>query len=315
MAGEFWRRDQAFQYFNDFPNDTLLRKSLVVFTLLLSFVGLMGECAFVYLPLVTFWENPAALMTATTLAWTVFLYPICNSIVGLAVVHSYLISRFYMLSKNLAVTIALVGMTLFVLAMALMFVVQSSRGGNLQRADTNVIICSVSLAAADFCIAASLILTLRRMSSPLDDKSAHRLVRPIIITSIRNGCATSLVALGGMISVLVRLGNVYPIFYFSLGPFYVLTLLSNLNLRQNGRLSTTGMSLSTTRNVSSMDPSLVIAGVRVARTTTTLSFDEDDIEMGSRQTEKEPTASDPRPDASTESFNVENVTFRSSSLA
>ncbi|KAJ6461218.1 hypothetical protein C8R47DRAFT_1159581 [Mycena vitilis] len=304
---------QAFQYFNNFPNDTLLRKSLVVFTVFFSFVGLMGECAFVYLPLVTFWGNPAALMTATTLAWTVFLYPICNSIVGLTV-HSYLISRFYMLSKNIAVTIALVGMTLFVLAMALMSVVQFSRGENLQRADTNVIICSVSLAAADFCIAASLILTLRRMSSPLDDRSSHRLVRPIIITSIRNGCVTSLVALGGMISVLIRVGNIYPIFYFSLGPFYVLTLLSNLNLRQNGRSSTSGMSLSTTRNGSTMDPSLVIAGVRVARTTTTLSFDENDIEMGSRRTEKEPTASDPRPDASTESFNVENLTFRSSSL-
>ncbi|KAJ7629224.1 hypothetical protein DFH06DRAFT_1226176 [Mycena polygramma] len=302
---------QAFHYFNDFPNDSLLRKSLVASCLLFCFVGLIGECAFVYLPLVTFWGNPAAVMTATTLSWAVFLYPISHSLVGITV-HSYLISRFYILSKNLAMAIVLFGMTLLVFAMALMTIVQYSRGENFQRAETNVILCSVSLAAADFCIAASLIWTLRRMSSLLAVKSANRLVRPIIMTSIRNGCVTSLVALGGMVAVLIRVGNVYPIFYFSLAPFYVLTLLSNLNLRQSGRSPTSGMSLSTTRNVSTMDPSVVIAGVRVAPTATTLSFEED-TEMGSRQTAKESTVSHSRPNARTESFNVENITFRSSS--
>ncbi|KAJ6450121.1 hypothetical protein C8R47DRAFT_323692 [Mycena vitilis] len=271
---------QAFQYFNDFPNDSLLRKGLVASCLLFCFVGLVGECAFVYLPLVTFWGNPEAVIRATTLSWPVFLYPICHALVGITV-HSYLISRFYMLSKNLIMSIVLFAMTLLVFAMALMTIVEYSGGENLQRAETNVILCSVSLAAADFSIAASLIWTLRRMSSPLAVKSANRLVRPIIMTSIRNGCVTSLVALGGMVAVLIRVGNVYPIFYFSLAPFYVLTLLSNLNLRQTGRSPTSGMSVSSTRDVSTMDPSIVIAGVRVV-TTTTLSYDED-LEMGSRQ--------------------------------
>ena len=39
---------QAFQYYNNFPRDTMIRKSLVAASVLLSLVGLVGAYADVY---------------------------------------------------------------------------------------------------------------------------------------------------------------------------------------------------------------------------------------------------------------------------
>ncbi|KAJ6502771.1 hypothetical protein C8R47DRAFT_1210828 [Mycena vitilis] len=146
------------------------------------------------------------------------------------IVNSFLVSRFYLVSKNVAVTAILCGMVLFVFIMSLLSVQQFTAGEDVRKAKTNALITSISLALADFCIAASLIWTLLNMVRPF--KGSRRIVRPIIITSLRNGCLTSLVTLGGMTAVVIRVGNVSAIFYYSLGPLYVLTLLSNLNLRR-----------------------------------------------------------------------------------
>ncbi|KAJ6502773.1 hypothetical protein C8R47DRAFT_215619 [Mycena vitilis] len=233
---------QAFQYFDNFPDDGLLRRSLVASSLLLSFAGLIGEYANIYLPLVTFRGRPGAFVfvdwpvryagpfsESLTYFRKILLYNICNAMVAL-IVNSFLVSRFYLVSKNVAVTAILCGMVLFVFIMSLLSVQQFTAGEDVRKAKTNALITSISLALADFCIAASLIWTLLNMVRPF--KGSRRIVRPIIITSLRNGCLTSLVTLGGMTAVVIRVGNVSAIFYYSLGPLYVLTLLSNLNLRR-----------------------------------------------------------------------------------
>ncbi|KAJ6502863.1 hypothetical protein C8R47DRAFT_1107039 [Mycena vitilis] len=221
---------QAYQYFSAFPNDTLLKKSLVASSLLFSFGGLIGEYANVYLQLVTFWGRPALVFTP----WPIFLSNICNALVAF-IVNAFLISRFYIISKNIGWTVVLCAMVLFVFAMSLLAVVQFTDGENLRRAEKNALITSISLAVADFWIAASLIWTLLRMIRPFN--GSRRIVRPIIIIALRNGCMTSLVTLAGMAAVVARVGNVSSIFYYLLGPLYVLTLLSNLNLRRKDQSS------------------------------------------------------------------------------
>ncbi|KAJ6475932.1 hypothetical protein C8R47DRAFT_1141802 [Mycena vitilis] len=227
---------QASQYFDDFPDDCLLRRSLVASTLLLSFAGLIGECANIYLPLVTFWGRPTAFVCAVL---PVLVYNICNAMVAF-IVNSFLISRFYLMSKNLVVTAILCGMVMFVFIVSLLSVQQFTAGEDVQRAKTNALICSISLAVADFCIAASLIWTLLTMIRPF--KGSRRIVKPIINVALRNGCLTSIVALGGMAAVVVPVGNISPVFYYLLGPLYVLTLLSNLNLRRKDQGEESGMS-------------------------------------------------------------------------
>ncbi|KAJ7653174.1 hypothetical protein DFH06DRAFT_1474931 [Mycena polygramma] len=296
---------QAFQYFNNFPNDGMLRKSLVVLSLSFSFVALVGEYADVYMPAVTFWGQQAALVTDT---WAVPVYSVFNSLVALTV-NSYLISRFYILSKNIMITVILCGIILFVFVMAFLSVLLFPGVENLERAKTLGLIWAIASAAGDVCIAASLIWTLRRMS-PF--KNTDSIVRPIIITLIQNGCATSLVALGGMTAVLIDVfGDIFSVFYFILGPLYVLTLVSNLNLRQSGKSSGSRTLSSSRNNRNSVTPytSIVIDGIHVGRATIvspTGTHEHDDIEMTSRREEESR-----KQDLNPESFSRAQISFRS----
>ncbi|KAJ6493989.1 hypothetical protein C8R47DRAFT_1117968 [Mycena vitilis] len=296
---------QAFQYFNNFPKDGMLRKSLVVLSLSFSFVALVGEYADVYIPAVTSWGRQAALVTET---WAVPVYSVFNSLVALTV-NSYLISRFYILSKNIMITVILCGIILFVFVMAFLSVLLFPGVENFERARPLGLIWAVASAAADVCIAGALIWTLRRMS-PF--KNTDSIVRPIIITLVQNGCATSLMALGGMTAVVIEIfGNISSVFYFLLGPLYVLTLLSNLNLRQSGKSSGSRTLSSSRNNHNSIAPytSIVIDGIHVGRTTIvspTSTHEYDDIEMANRHEEESR-----KQDLNPESFSRAQISFRS----
>ncbi|KAJ6551747.1 hypothetical protein B0H19DRAFT_1378402 [Mycena capillaripes] len=278
---------QTFQYFNNFPNDGLLRKSLVASSLLFAFVALIGEYADVYLPTITFWGNPAALTTET---WSVPVYTIFNSMVAV-IANSYLISRFHVLqveiishhfsvSKNIVLTVVLCGLVLFVFVMAVLSVLLFPGVENFQKAETLALIWAISSAVTDVTIAASLIWTLRGMNSTF--KNTNRMVRRIAIIAIQNGGATSLVAIAGMIAVIVKINsNIPACFYFLLGPLYVLTLLSNFNLRQSD----------------------------VARSTVMTAPTVGDIELANRR--REEGSADQKQDLNTESFSRAQITVPS----
>ncbi|KAF8218169.1 hypothetical protein K438DRAFT_1953006 [Mycena galopus ATCC 62051] len=261
---------QAFQYYKNFPQDHFIKKSLVAANVLFSFVALVGAYADVYEATITFWGNPAGLLTET---WSVIpsnfpeapahlvsvqvpMYSCANAMAALTV-NSYLISRFYAISKNLSATLALCVVTLFAFIMAFLvvFLYPGVSADNFQKVKKLSLTWAIACVISDVCIAISLVFTLRRMTTSF--QSTNRLIRRIIIVSIQNGCATSLAAIAGMIAVIFKIDSNLPtLFFFLLSPLYLLTLLSNFNLHESGKSGSRAWSSS--RNTSKNTPSASI---------------------------------------------------------
>ncbi|KAJ7619620.1 hypothetical protein FB45DRAFT_1062981 [Roridomyces roridus] len=237
---------QAVQYFSMYPNDGLERKALVGFSLLFCCVGLLGAYVDVYVPTVTFWGDLAALSKET---WSVPIYEIFITLTG-TTVNSYLISRFYFLSKSILFTGILICMTLFTFIMAFVSsllypgVENFSKGQTLgliwvtSSAGCAVYFCCIFYKAKergiDVSITLSLVWILRRFGTRTTiEGTINRTIRRIMVLSVQNGCMTSLISVAATIAIVFKIdSNIPTCFLFQLGPLYVLTLLSNLRLRQ-----------------------------------------------------------------------------------
>ncbi|KAJ6502856.1 hypothetical protein C8R47DRAFT_1210909 [Mycena vitilis] len=261
---------QAAHYFNTFPNDSWKRKSLVLSTLLFSVLGFIGGCADAYAPLVTHWGD---IERAADVTWGVSVSQISYAVVG-AMVNSYLISRYYNLSKNKIVTLVLLGLVLetaspFPLRILIDIDTASPTVGartasielerDVAQAEKLGTIFAISSAVSDVLIAAALVWVLRSMRPSF--KSTKRLIQRVMTTSIQCGAATSLAAIGGMFSMIFKIqSSLATLFLFLLGPLYTLTLLANFNMRDNG---SSGTSVATTTTPTS----IVLDGIYVHRTT------------------------------------------------
>ncbi|KAJ6551846.1 hypothetical protein B0H19DRAFT_1159168 [Mycena capillaripes] len=265
---------QAFHYFSTFPNDGWTRKGLVISTLLFTLVALAGTYSDVYLPLVTFWGNPEAFTTKT---WSVQVYTIFNALVA-AIVNSYLISRFYTLSKNIVVTIVLLGTVLLALVTAILSVLLFPGIQNFKKAEKLALIWAIASAVSDVLIASALVWTLAGKKS---FKDTRRLMHRVMSSAIQNGGATSLVAIAGMIATIVKNdSNIPATFFFLLGPLYVLTLLSNFNLRNTSESGSRNWS-SGSRNNNLANTNILVEGIHMRRTEVVTSDSE--IEMARKQ--------------------------------
>ncbi|KAJ6480237.1 hypothetical protein C8R45DRAFT_1004911 [Mycena sanguinolenta] len=221
---------QAAHYFSKFPNDSRSKKALVITASVFTLVALVGAYADAYVPLVTLWGNPGAF---TTENWSVSVYTIFNSLVG-TICNCYLITRFYTLSKNIFVAVILYGIALTTLAMAFVSTLLFPGLENITKAQRLALVWAISSATCDVTIAFSLVLTLARMKTTF--KTTKRLIHRVMISAIQSGCATSFVAIAGLIAVIFKVdSNIPTIFFLLLGPLYLLTLLSNLNLRETGK--------------------------------------------------------------------------------
>ncbi|KAJ7149201.1 hypothetical protein C8R43DRAFT_1007463 [Mycena crocata] len=218
---------QAVRYFKAFPNDSLARKGLVYASLLFCLVALVGDYADVYLPTVTFWGNLEAIQTQSP------LYVTANSFVG-TIVNSYLIYRFYSLSKSLWMTLILGLLTLLALSGALLVAIMLtifSHYSERSKGTTPTLIWIIASAAADVSIATALIWRLQGMKTTF--KETNTLIHRIMLRSIQSGATTSVATLLIIVTYLRKKDSNLPtLFCFQLGPLYVLTLLYNFNLRQ-----------------------------------------------------------------------------------
>ncbi|KAJ7166300.1 hypothetical protein C8R43DRAFT_985420, partial [Mycena crocata] len=221
---------QAVRYFKAFPNDSLARKGLVYASLFFCLIALVGDYADVYLPTVTFWGNLEAIQTQY---WPSPLYVTANSFVG-TIVNSYLIYRFYSLSKGLWMTLILGLLTLLALAGALLVAIMLtifSHYSERSKGTTPTLIWIIASAAADVSIATALIWRLQGMKTTF--KETNTLIHRIMLRSIQSGATTSVATLLIIVTYLRKKDSNLPtLFCFQLGPLYVLTLLYNFNLRQ-----------------------------------------------------------------------------------
>ncbi|KAJ7248288.1 hypothetical protein B0H12DRAFT_724104 [Mycena haematopus] len=293
---------QAIRYYNAFPEDSVIRKSLVAATIFFTLVELVGAYADVYMATVTFWGNPAGLSTET---WSVPVYSSANAMLAITV-NGYLISRYYAISKNVFVALILCAIALFAFIMAFLavFLYPGDDPNRFPKAKKVSLIWAISCAVSDVSIAASLVLTLRRMKTNF--KSTKRLVRRVIIICIQNGCATSLAAIAGMIAFIFKIdSNIPTVFFFLLGPLYLLTLLSNLNVRESARSGS--RTLSSSRNT--LNTSIVIDGVYINRTNMNPMTLE--IEMDHRNQVDSEGSLNPKSAPDTEAFGEGQVDLRS----
>ncbi|KAJ7032407.1 hypothetical protein C8F04DRAFT_1396655 [Mycena alexandri] len=271
----------AFHYFSKFPNDILLKKIILVVVVFLSTCGLVGECAAMYLQAVTYWGDPRAL---TVIMWPAPFGVLCNSLV-VFIVNSFLTHRFYAVSKNLIVAFILFALNLGTFITSLLFVrllgIQVGKTA-IQATAQSLVPLSTAWSAAgvatDALIAGSLVWTLRGMKTSF--KHTTQLLQHIMAVCIQNGCTTSIVAIAGMIAkIVVPASEIDNLFNFLIGPLFLLTLLSNLTLRESAPGVRTWLSggIKDSNSIDSNN-SIIFGGVHVHRSVTTTGAASEDIE-------------------------------------
>ncbi|KAJ7185224.1 hypothetical protein C8R46DRAFT_375026 [Mycena filopes] len=268
---------QAFRYFRKFPNDNLFKKCIVALVLVLLVVASAMECAEMYMHVVRDWGKP---MARTVHTWPPLVFVICNTLTG-NIVNQFLVHRFYAVSKNLWMTLILCLLNLGSLVMSLigLSLLANYVDGTATSAETRRIIpvsavwTSISV-IADVAIALSLVWTLRGMQTSF--RGSTQLIQHIIAVSIQNGCTTSACAIATLIAnVLVPENKVDELFYFLTGPLYLLTLLSNLTLRESAQASRGWSSYETNM---SRNSHVAFGGVHVHRSVITDSDTSNDSE-------------------------------------
>ncbi|KAJ7185198.1 hypothetical protein C8R46DRAFT_374517 [Mycena filopes] len=225
----------AVHYFAKFSNDIFFKKALAGVVLFLLFLELGMECAETYLDVVTYWGNPAALYVVS---WPRSVSIPCISLIGF-IVDQFLIHRFYAVSKNIWITLILSMCNLVSLVLGLIItqIFAGHIGKSFTPAELRKIlplsdVWSSSSAVTDVAITASLVWVLRGMKTSFKD--TNQLIQHITAVSIQNGCTTSAVAIGGLVAnKLAPETSICYAFYYTIGPLYLLTLLSNLTLRES----------------------------------------------------------------------------------
>ncbi|KAJ7176973.1 hypothetical protein C8R46DRAFT_1346888 [Mycena filopes] len=244
----------AVHYFVKFSNDPLYKRALVGVVLFLLFFGLAFECAKTYLNVVTYWGNPIVFEAVPfPISTESFAIP-CVSLIEF-MVDQFLISRFYALrvdrltarllvanldtprSKIIWITVILTMLNLLSLAMSFVIVqiLATHVGQPLTLAELHRLgylsdVWDGTSAVKDVAIAASLIWTLRGMKTSF--KGTTQFIQHIMVVSIQNGCITSAVSISGIIAKnLAPATGISFVFYFTIVPLNLLTLLSNLTLR------------------------------------------------------------------------------------
>ncbi|KAJ7793042.1 hypothetical protein B0H14DRAFT_3498576 [Mycena olivaceomarginata] len=224
---------QAYEYFSVYPTDGMYRKGLALSTLFFCTVNQVADYANVYMPMVTFWGNTAKVQNQY---WPVSLLVTTSTFVGV-LVNSFLIRRFYLFlllitgfAGSFMVAIAIQQFSLYTLR---------------DKAKTAVLIWTISTAATDIGIAGALIWQLLSMKSYCSVGDTRSFISRMIIRTVQTGSTTSVVAIITLGLYLHKNDSNMPTACsFLVAPFYALTLLVNLNLRQRDTISVSGRSIS-----------------------------------------------------------------------
>ncbi|KAI0819477.1 hypothetical protein BC628DRAFT_1026750 [Trametes gibbosa] len=233
---------QMISYYRTFPRDRVAFKIMVAFSFLVDTLGTANNCACVYLYTITNWGNAQFLLVQ---GWTIPTY-LALSGLSAFICQLFLCWRFLNFSKNYFVTAFLVATTLvgFIGSdinadTVVKFPKYEQRDHNIK----TVTIWLVASAAADICIAGSLVWTLRNIKSSFS--GTQSLVRRLTFSAIQTGSATSVLAVICLIFYRINTeSNITVGFGFCLGRAYTLTMLFNLNTRVTGRADSSHTGLS-----------------------------------------------------------------------
>ncbi|KAJ7064352.1 hypothetical protein C8F01DRAFT_1250596 [Mycena amicta] len=250
---------QAVRYYRTVPSDTWPRQGLVAVSVLFCTVALVGDYANAYLPMVTYWGNVEAVQRSY---WPLPVYGLFNSSVGL-IVDSYLISRFYSLSKNLFISLLLGLLVLTSITASFTTCIMLQLSNSIAERDkvkVSGVIWTTTMAVSDVAIAVALVWKLQGMRTTF--KETNSLIHRLTMVAVQTGATTSVVAILLMITYLVNpTSNVPTLFCYQLGPCYLHTLLYNVNLKRDLRSRSGTRTTSATRN-----NNILMEGIHVHRT-------------------------------------------------
>ncbi|KAJ7439116.1 hypothetical protein FB451DRAFT_1570096 [Mycena latifolia] len=234
---------KAVYYFRHFKNDNWKLKALVTFACIVDAAGMIANYAGVYLYAVTHWGDTLFL---TKQYWPVPLFAI-STCIGSSVVQTFLIVRYWLLTKNWFVSGILL---LFMLAalvggltsgiMLALFTAFKDRA----KVKVSATIWFVSEATVDVLIASALLFKLRTAKSSF--KETKSLLNRLTVQTIQTGAAGATLALATLIAYLLNNESNGEPFIVEIGiaiclsRVNMLTLLFNLNIRKvHGRGSRT----------------------------------------------------------------------------
>ncbi|KAJ7680182.1 hypothetical protein B0H14DRAFT_3177449 [Mycena olivaceomarginata] len=232
---------QAVYYYRHFKNDDWRLKTLVWVTVSIDTVGLLNDyaCDTAYLAK----EN-----------WTIPTYAFTTSAVAVGA-QSYLVTRYWKFTHKHVITLFLSLLILAGLGGSFTCGVMVSLDSAVKdrvKLKIAAILWLGTEAAADLAIAAALLWEFLR-TRPTSAETRN-LVNRLATLTLQTGTATAALAVAALIGYLLsQESNIGIGFAWCLGRTYMLTMLSNLNIRRSTRVwtpSTSKAATSTTRSTS-----------------------------------------------------------------
>ncbi|KAJ7768821.1 hypothetical protein B0H16DRAFT_1780846 [Mycena metata] len=260
---------QSFYYFRHFEQDDWKFKTLVTVALLIDTLSIVGDYICVYLYTIT---HAGDLEYLDNIHWPIPLYGFTTGVLA-ALVEAFLVLRYWRFTQNTLIALFLsFGIIISfgsVFTCSLLLTLYTSFGDrpkfkipaacvpyrNLHSRDIHPIayfvqfdplrLWLVTEVAVDAGIASALLWEFRKARKTLTETESvlERLNRLTAVT-IQSGAAAATLAGAALISYYIKPeSNIYTGFLYPLGRVYVITLLSNLNIRKTGRsFSTTDTS-------------------------------------------------------------------------
>ncbi|KAJ7254572.1 hypothetical protein C8J57DRAFT_1657896 [Mycena rebaudengoi] len=220
---------QAAYYFIHFPNDSLRLKLFVGLVIMADTTSMIANYACVYLYTVTHWGDLPYLATQN-LPVPIFIFS-TGAVAGFA--QSFLVLRYWRLSKNIYISLFLVLLILVAMAGILSAGIIISLHPTYQERSRIRIPAAAFLgsgALTDVCIASSLLWEFRKMRSPFADTQS--LLKRLSLRAIQTGSVGATIAVAGLIAYLANNESNVPLgIVYCLGRLYCLSLLANLNIR------------------------------------------------------------------------------------
>ncbi|KAJ7646164.1 hypothetical protein B0H17DRAFT_1103550 [Mycena rosella] len=224
---------QAAYYYRHFKHDNWTLKLLVWSVLAIDSVSIIANYASVYLYTIIHWGDLAYLQNQY---WFDPLYAFATGAVT-ALVQSFLTTRYWALTRNKFITLALFFFITVALGggfatgvMLAIFPEYASRRKALIPATT----WFIAEAVADISIALALLLEFRKVKSSF--KGTRSLLNRLVAQTIQTGTAGASVALAVLVAYLANPeSNVPAGIAYCLGRVYCITLLANLNSRDPGK--------------------------------------------------------------------------------
>ncbi|KAJ7847974.1 hypothetical protein B0H13DRAFT_2362153 [Mycena leptocephala] len=238
---------QAMYYFSHFKHDDWKLKTLVAVAFLTDTVSTVVDYICVYLYVITHAGDPLYLGHTP---WPLPFYVIVTAVVAV-MVQTFLVVRYWRVTQNTTVVLflALLIASAFggSFACGLMIVLYPTFKDR-RKIKSPATIWLVTEAIIDLGIAAALLWELRKARGIMAERRS--VLDRLVAVTFQTGAAAATVAVAALIAYLLKPESNRPSLdprgiTYTLGRIYVLTLLSNLNIRRSGKsYSSTGVSSS-----------------------------------------------------------------------